>query len=597
VKLLIDWGKNSVRYGLNRVHVVNFFILGFLSSVSEIIGLSIFVPIFQFIESSKSIEQHESNEILSTILSLYGEIGVEPSLETLLFTAFALFFISKTIIFFTKMYHISKYNDLLILLRKKIFSTYINTTIEYRDSVSIGSIVNIIANESRSAVNAVITPIKFMILVISIIISMVVLMLISYQLTLITLILVLFLFTAPMRWVNAISEVSSKVTRKNSEFTAFVVNRLNSINLIKYSGTENLEYYRFRKIAKEHKFYLKLIQVLKARSDYVLDPLLLGASLILIYISRSYYSLDVEYIILFMLILVRIIPLNKELLTQIQALNRMMGPTQSVNTLLDDIVNNYENDNGLKKIENFSDKMCITSVDYSFPNSIRRTLKNITFSIKKKEMVAIVGPSGSGKSTLVDLMTRMRVPSAGEVNIDGVSMQDYTLSSIREIISFAPQEPNFFSSTVREHINYGNSDARESNTTDAATLSGASDFIDSMDKGYDTFIGKDSVILSGGQKKRLDLARSVNGVPDILILDEPEEGLDSNTAGMLYKTLSKINNEAEITVVVVTHDHRFIHNFDKIIVINNGFVESVGTHSELLEIDGWYKNSNKTRND
>jgi len=594
VKILTEWSQNSIRYGLNRLHIVYFFILGFLSSISEVIGLSVFIPIFQFIGNDDPLTGQESKQFLHHMLSIYNDIGVSPSLEILLITAFTLFVTSKTIIFITKIYHISKYNDLLMSLRKKIFLKYINTTAEYKDMVSAGSIVNIITTESMSAINAVILPIKFMISVISIIISLFVLLFISYQMTITIIIMTLLFFMVPMRWINAVSNISHKITRKNSELASFIVNRINAEKLLKFSNTEKFENNKFSKIAKKHKFYLKSIQILKTRSDYILEPLLLGSGLFLIYLSNNYYSLDIEFTILFLLILIRMIPLVKELMGQLQALNRMIGPTQSVNNILDNMKENYEVDNGTMILENFSNEILFNSVEYTFSCSKgSNTLNGINFSISKGNMVAIVGPSGSGKSTLIDLITRIRLPSHGDIYIDGISIHDYKLSSLRRVISFAPQEPSFFSSTIFEHINYGVENISKENTIKSAALSGAKPFIDNMDKGYDTFIGEDSVRLSGGQKKRLDLARALNRSPKILILDEPEGNLDLETSSRLYETLSEINKKTGLTIVVVTHEYRFIQEFDKIIVINDGTVESVGRHSELLEIEGWYKRINE----
>jgi subfamily B ATP-binding cassette protein MsbA len=594
MRLLLDWVVNSSQYGLKKIHISIFFVLGLLSSISEIIGLSIFVPIFHFMGEGELVAEEGSDKLLSYILSFYEKINITPNFEVLLITAFLLFFISKTIIFSTRIYHILIYNELLMLLREKIFSDYMDTKIEYKDKVPIGSVVNSITGEARSVISGIILPIKFMILVVSVVVSLIALFIISYQMTILTGFLVLLVFLLPLRWINATSQVSVKVSRKNSELSSFIVNRLNSSRLFKFSGTQNLEFTRFKKITSAHKRLLKLLQILKARTDYVVEPVLLGVSLILVYLGSAYYSLELEFIALFLLILVRVIPIFKDIMSQLQVMNRMIGPTKLVGDLLDEMDLNREHDYGKEEISGFHNQISVQHVGYKFPGNNNKILNDINFSINKGELVAIVGPSGSGKSTMVDLIMRMRNPSHGNIKIDNELIQSYSLSSLRNMVSYAPQETCFFSATVKEHINYGKQSTHDKDTVESAHLVGADIFINELDKKYDSDIGVDNIRLSGGQKKRLDLARAINGYTPIIILDEPGGGLDPSSSEGIYNALVQVHKKKNNTIITTTHDIKFISRFDKIIVINKGSIEAIGTHKELIKQKGWYRSAYKT---
>ena len=204
MKMLLIWGNNFKRYGLMHIQIFYFFIFGFLSAVSELIGLSIFIPIFKFIESNGISSQGNEDQFLLYIFNFYSSINISPTLETLLVTSFLMFVISKTIIFAARIYHINIFNHLLMSIRLYIFSEYINTSLEYKDDTTVGDVVNAIVTESKLLITGLLLPMKFMISIVSVLISLVALLLISYQMTLLTIILVtaIFFYTYAVGFCN-----------------------------------------------------------------------------------------------------------------------------------------------------------------------------------------------------------------------------------------------------------------------------------------------------------------------------------------------------------------------------------------------------------
>ena len=200
----------------------------------------------------------------------------------------------------------------------------------------------------------------------------------------------------------------------------------------------------------------------------------------------------------------------------------------------------------------------------------------------------MVGPSGSGKSTLIDLLPRLRSPTKGFIHVDGVNINNFTLRSVRQLISYAPQFPQIFNGTVKSHILYGKINATNEEVLEAAHLAGAESFIDKLPNGFDTILGDDAVKLSGGQRQRLDLARALVRKAPILIFDEPTSNLDAESEEIFKQVLGEIRKETNTTIIIVSHRLASIIDADKIIVLNQGKVEMSGVHSKLLSQDGWY---------
>ena len=230
----------------------------------------------------------------------------------------------------------------------------------------------------------------------------------------------------------------------------------------------------------------------------------------------------------------------------------------------------------------------INNVSFVYDNAAQHALRAVDLTIPARKITAIVGPSGSGKSTLIDLLPRLRVPTEGEVYFDDVPAGEFTLASIRQAISYAPQSPQIFNVSAREHIHYGQPDADQAAIEKAARLAGAHDFIAALPEGYDTLLSEGGARLSGGQRQRLDLARAILKPAKILILDEPTSQLDADAEIKFREALLRIKAETELTVVIVGHRFSTLSIADQIVVLQEGSVVDVGTHDALMRRGGWY---------
>ncbi len=228
------------------------------------------------------------------------------------------------------------------------------------------------------------------------------------------------------------------------------------------------------------------------------------------------------------------------------------------------------------------------NVSYSY-DVTKEVLHNVNMKIEKGRKLALVGPSGGGKTTICHLLPGFYKlgKDCGEILIDGHDISALTLDSVRKNIGIVQQDVFLFAGTIKDNILYGRPDATEAEIIDAAKKANIHDYIMTLQKGYDTEIGERGVKLSGGQKQRISIARVFLKNPAILILDEATSALDNTTEVLIQEALDELCKGR--TTLVVAHRLSTIRNADEIVVVTNGVIAQRGTHEELMEQGGMYK--------
>ena len=228
----------------------------------------------------------------------------------------------------------------------------------------------------------------------------------------------------------------------------------------------------------------------------------------------------------------------------------------------------------------------LKGVTFSYDDK-NHILKDVDLDIKAGQTVALVGPTGAGKTTLCHLIPRFYEPQKGRVSIDGHSVEDLTLESLRRNVGLVQQDVFLFTGTIRDNISYGRPGATDEEIQEAAERAEIHDFIESLPDGYDSWIGEKGILLSGGQKQRLAIARAFLKNPPILILDEATSALDNHTEARIQKALEELSKGR--TSLIIAHRLSTVRHADKIVVLTTEGIEEEGTHGELYGKDGLYR--------
>jgi ATP-binding cassette subfamily B protein len=265
-----------------------------------------------------------------------------------------------------------------------------------------------------------------------------------------------------------------------------------------------------------------------------------------------------------------------ELIAQLQ---RTLGATERVREILDEAP---EPDVSGAPRERFRGEIEMRDVRFAYPTRPEVTvLQDFSFSASAGQRIALVGPSGSGKTTTVSLLFRFYEPQSGDIRIDGRSIRDIPLSTLRPNLALVPQEVLLFGGSILDNIAYGKPGATEQEVIAAARLANAHQFIEKLPEGYATLVGERGTQLSGGQRQRIAIARAILADPAILVLDEATSSLDAESERLVQEALDKLMENR--TSIIIAHRLSTVRRADQILVFSAGTIIERGTHDELVQ--------------
>jgi ABC-type multidrug transport system fused ATPase/permease subunit len=376
--------------------------------------------------------------------------------------------------------------------------------------------------------------------------------------------------------------------------TAYFEEAVDGLRIIKGYNAQNYVSEQFRK--ENFQFYRlnkKIFRIKELGSpliEFLCIFAVLAISMIgLVAFPESFASRGSAFMLYFV-VFARMIPPAKSLATTYYQMRKGLGAAARIYEVIDaeEEIKDIPN---AKHIADFQNTIEFKKVSFSYNPEIENAedcevLRNVSFTLKKGETMAIVGPSGSGKSTLVDLLSRFYDIRFGEILIDGVPINQYALSDLRSLFGIVNQDVFLFDDTVYNNLTFGTENATEEEVVAAAKIAQAHDFIMELEEGYQTPIGNRGMRLSGGQRQRLSIARAILKKPQIFILDEATSALDNESELLFQEAL--LPYIEQYTGIIIAHRLSTIRFVDHILFLKDGKVEEFGSHDELMDKKGDY---------
>ena len=387
-----------------------------------------------------------------------------------------------------------------------------------------------------------------------------------------------------------VGKVTTEATEKSGLLTTYLIEIFKNHKLIKIFQTEEYENSRAKKYINELKEKSKKIGIIFVRATPIMETLTGIMIAILIFYSGKLIiknEIDINNFFSFLAAMMLAYQPVRSLATLNIGVNQGLAAAKRILPIVDN--KNYIKDNkDDKSLELTKGNIEFKKVSFKYVNTEGSTLKSIDLKIEGGKMTALVGHSGAGKSTIMNLIPRFYDRISGDIFIDGSSIYNTKISSLRKNISLVTQDTTLFDDTIKNNISYANQKVSEKNIIEAAKLSFADEFINKLPNKYDTIIGENGVRLSGGEKQRLSIARAMLKDSKIILLDEATSSLDAETESKIQKAINLLTKNR--TTLVIAHRLSTILNSDKIYVINNGLVVGEGKHEELIKSSEIYKN-------
>ncbi|MEQ8757630.1 MAG: ABC transporter ATP-binding protein [Coleofasciculus sp. G1-WW12-02] len=471
-------------------------------------------------------------------------------------------------------------------LRKQMFEQLQGLSLRYFSKTRSGELLNSLTTEIEQ-IKQSFEVMAFLFTrgstLVAYIISMV---LISWQLTIISLMLFTLLSVGVSTLIARVREASFERSKANGMFVATAVEFISGIRTVHAFATQDFERRRFYGASSE--IVNTMTKIVKASN--LVGPLSEGMSITIIigmllfavttFIPNN--QLQPASFLTFLFVLFRLMPIVRQFNGTRAKLGDFQGSLNNIKELLRSDNKPYFKD-GTVQFQGLQRGIEFVGVDFGY-EADNLVLHNVTLTIERGKTTALVGASGAGKTTLADLIPRFYDPTQGKVLLDGIDLREFDINSLRRRLAIVSQDTFIFNTSVRNNIAYGTEAADETAIREAARLANALEFIDEMPEGLDTRLGDRGVRLSGGQRQRIAIARALLRNPDILILDEATSALDSVSERLIQESLEQLS--VGRTVIAIAHRLSTIMRADKVVVLEQGQIVEQGGYQELLEKRG-----------
>ncbi|MFT5898801.1 MAG: subfamily B ATP-binding cassette protein MsbA [Glaciecola sp.] len=484
-------------------------------------------------------------------------------------------------------------SQVVMQMRQQLFDKYIYLPVEFHEHQSTGALISKVTFDTEQVANAAGKAFLILIREGAFVIGLLVTMFYySWQLSIIFIVIVPLVAVIVSAVSKRFRRVSKAIQKAMGSLTTGVEQVVKGHKVVLMFGGQKLESDKFKQSNNHNRqqtMKLASAQILSVSTIQIIASFALAFVLYIASRPDMLSDLTPGVFIGVVFAMMALLKPLKQITTVNNEFQKGMAACSSIFELLDQ---QDEVDSGTKILTRVKGDLRFDDVTFTYPTKNEPALRKVTFEVKAGQTVALVGRSGSGKSTLSSLLTRFYRPESGNITIDGDSLNDIKLTSLRRQFALVSQQVTLFNDTIANNIAYGcNDSVTRKQIEEAAKAAHVTEFVEQQPDGFDTVVGENGVALSGGQRQRIAIARAILADSPILILDEATSALDTESEKLIQNALDALQKSR--TNIVIAHRLSTIENADLILVVEQGQVIESGTHSELLNKDGMYSQLHK----
>ena len=575
------------------------FILIFFMALSDVIGVASIIPFITILTNPEIIN---NNFFLTYMFEISGKFGVETVKQFSFFLGIIVFFvlISSLIIRGITQYASIRFSLMReFTIGKKLIEGYLHQPYSWFLDKNSSDLIKNILSEAREVVEKTLFPFINLIAQTLVIVALLgLLVFIDPMLALnVTLILSMAFLCIFIFLKDFLKKIGIERLEKNNERFLYASEVFGAIKDVKVRNLENEYIEKFSVPAKIYAKNQTISTVISQLARYFIEAVAFGGMLILILVKMlredGQFLESLPLIAVYAFAGYRLMPALQQVYFSSTQLRFSQAALDKVYNDLSGL-KQFVDGNDKKVMINFNKEITITNVNYNYPNSKIKVLKNINLTIKKNSVVGIVGITGSGKTTLIDILLGLITPQEGSLKVDKNLIDFNNTSSWQKIIGYVPQQIYLSDASISSNIAFGikKKNINQDKIEEVSKITNLHDYItNNLPRGYDTIVGERGVKLSGGQLQRIGIARALYHNPEIIVFDEATSALDNITERVVMDSITKIKRK-DVTIIMIAHRLTTLKKCETIYVMKKGEIISKGSHQDLMNTSDEFKKMN-----